>query len=119
MVFSPFLRRGLVSSIRKGWAVNDRLMLVLVVSAMIALTVAAWDWYGWDRQSLRGEQEFAIAALAMTGLALAAMAASLTSTRVASAIAGDRDRKALDALLTTELTSAEIVVGTMAEGLLR
>jgi hypothetical protein len=43
----------------------------------------------------------------------------LSSDRSPPAIASERDRKSLDALLTTWLSGAEIVVGSMVAGLLR
>ena len=58
-------------------------------------------------------------AFGLTAFAQAGIAIGLVVGQVAPAIASERDRKSLYALLTTQLSSAEIVVGTMAAGLLR
>ena len=78
-----------------------------------------WDEWGWDRTSVRAAAWFALGAFGLTAFAQAGIAIGLVVGQVAPAIASERDRKSLYALLTTKLSSAEIVVGTMAAGLLR
>ena len=73
----------------------------------------------WDRTSVREAAWFALVAFGLTAFAQAGIAIGLVVGQVAPAIASERDRKSLDALLATQLSSAEIVVGTMAAGLLR
>src|SRR5262249_45453799 len=58
-------------------------------------------------------------AYGLTAFAQAGIAAGFVVGQVAPAIASERDRKSLDSLLTTRFSSAEIVLGTMAAGLLR
>ena len=77
------------------------------------------DELGWDRTSVREAAWFALVAFGLTAFAQAGIAIGLVVGQVAPAIASERDLKSLDALLATQLSSAKIVVGTMAAGLLR
>ena len=115
----PFLKREMVTSVRCARVIRDRLIALLVVAWGVAGCVVVWDEWGWDRTSVREAAWFALVAFGLTAFAQAGIAIGLVVGQVAPAIASERDRKSLDALLATQLSSAEIVVGTMAAGLLR
>src|SRR6516225_8182410 len=110
----PFLKREMVTSVRCARVVRDRLIALLLVAGGVAGCVVVWD-----RTSVREAAWFALVAFGLTAFAQAGIAIGLVVGSVAPAIASERDRKSLDALLATQLSSAEIVVGTMAAGLLR
>src|SRR6516164_7706267 len=115
----PFLKREMVTSVRSARVSRDRLIALLLVAWGVACCVVVWDEWGWDRTSVREAAWFALVAFGLTAFAQAGIAIGLVVGSVAPAIASERDRKSLDALLATQLSSAEIVVGTMAAGLLR
>src|SRR6516165_3225924 len=119
MFLGPFLRREMITSVRSGKVIRDRLIALLLVTGVVAGCVLVWDEWGWDRTSVREAAWFALVAFGLTAFAQAGIAIGLVVGQVAPAIASERDRKSLDALLATQLSSAEIVVGTMAAGLLR
>src|SRR5262245_42495194 len=114
MFLGPFLRRELITSVRSARVIRDRLIALLLVTGVVAGCVFVGDEWGWDRTSGSGAAWFALVALGLTAFAQAGIAIGLVVGLVAPAIASERDRKTLDALLTTQLSSAEIVVGTAA-----
>ena len=119
MLLGPFLRREMITSVRSARVIRDRLIAVSLVTGVVAGCVLVWDQWGWDRTSVSAAAWFALVAFGLTAFTQAGIAIGLVVGQVAPAIASERDRKSLDALLTTQLSSAEIVVGTMAAGLLR
>jgi hypothetical protein len=119
MFLGPFLRREMITSVRSGKVIRDRLIALLLVAGVVAGCVVVWDGWGWDRTSVREAAWFALVAFGLTAFAQAGIAIGLVVGQVAPAIASERDRKSLDSLLATQLSGAEIVVGTMAAGLLR
>ena len=118
-VLGPFLRRELITSVRRGTAWSDRRSAVVLTTAVITGCVVAWNWRGWDRASVAGAASFALTAFGLSVAAQAVLLLGLVPALVAPAIASERDRKSLDALLATRLSAAEIVLGTMGAGLLR
>jgi ABC-type transport system involved in multi-copper enzyme maturation permease subunit len=119
MVLGPFLRREMITSVRSARVIHDRLMALLLVTGVVAGCVFVWDQWGWDQTSVSAAAQFALVAYGLSAFTQAGIAIGLVLGQVAPAIASERDRKSLDALLTTRLSSAEIVLGTMAAGLLR
>src|SRR5271166_4371961 len=116
MVMFPglFLKREMVTSVRSTRVIRDRLIALLLVAWGVAGCVVVWDQWGWDRTSVREAAWFALVAFGLTAFAQAGIAIGLVVGQVAPAIASERDRKSLDALLATQLSSAK-----MAAGLLR
>jgi hypothetical protein len=119
MFLGPFLRREMIVAVRSARAIHDRLIALLLVTGGVAGCVFVWDEWGWDRTSVSGAAWFAHVAFGLAVFAQAGIAIGLVVGSVAPAIASQRDWKSLDSLLTTRLSGAEIVVGTMAAGLLR
>lgn len=108
--------QGLARSRRVG---RDRVVGVLLVVGVVAGCVVFWDRFGWERGSRPAQARLAQLQFALAAFTLACVAIALVVQQVAPAIATDRDRKRLDALLATRLASAEIVLGSMLAGLLR
>jgi ABC-type Na+ efflux pump permease subunit len=119
MALGPFLKRELITSVRRGTAFSDRRSAVVLVSVVAAGCVVAWDWWGWDRASVAGAASFALATFRVIVAAQAVLALALVPGLVAPIIASERDRKSLDSLLATRVSAADIVLGTMGAGLLR
>ena len=119
MLPGPFLKRELCTSARRAGTYRDRVALAALVTVLIAACAWAWDYWGWDRASVVGARSVG---LAMFGLALGLLIPPFVGgvpAVVAATIAAERDRKTLDALLTTRLSAAEIVLGSLAAGLFR
>jgi len=119
MSLEPFLKRELLTSLRRGAAFSDRRGAVVLMTAVVAGWVMVWDWGGWDRASVAGAAGFGLAMFGFIVAAQAILAIAGGFAQVASRIDSERDRKSLDALLTTRFSSAEIVLGSMAASLLR
>ena len=119
MSLGPFLRRELITSVRRGTAFSDRRDAVVLMMAVVAGCVVVWDWWGWDRASVAGAASFALSTFGLIVAAQVVLVLGLVPALVAPAIASERDRKSLDALLATRVSAAEIVLGTMGAGLLR
>ena len=119
MQLGLFLRRALITSVRRGTVFPDRVAAVIVVAAVVAGCVLFWDRLGWDRTTIAGRPGSACRPSAWSSVILALLAMGLVSGEVASSIASERDRKSLDSLLATRLSSAEIVLGMMVAGLVR
>jgi hypothetical protein len=119
MFLGPFLRREMTTSVRSARVIHDRLIALLLVTGVVAGCVFVWDQWGWDQTSVSATARFALVAYGLSAFTQAGIAIGLVLGQVAPSIASERDRKSLDSLLTTRLSSAEIVLGTMAAGLLR
>jgi ABC-type transport system involved in multi-copper enzyme maturation permease subunit len=119
MTLGPLLRRELITSVRRAAAFQDRLGGAVLAAAVVAGCVVAWDWWGWDRASVAGAAAFARATFGLIVAAQAVLTMGLVPGEVAPRIASERDRKSLDALLTTPLSGAQVVLGTTAAGLVK
>ena len=119
MTIGPFLRRELATSVRGGRAFADRRMGAILAGLILSGLLWLWDYQGWDRASVAGSSRFGLAAAgAMVG-GLVLLALGVVVHHSALAIAAERDRKTLDALLASRFSSLEIVLGAMASGLIR
>ncbi len=115
----PFLRRELITSVRRGTAFSERRDAVVLMTAVVAGCVLVWDWRGWDRDSVAGAKSFALSTFGLVVAAQVVLALGLVPALVAPAIASERDRKSLDSLLATRFSAADVVLGTTGAGLLR
>ncbi len=119
MALGPILKRELIRSVRRKETFHNRAAAAGLAMVVVAGCVAAWDWWGWDRASVRGASRFALATFGLIVAVQAMLTLGMVPGEVAPAIASERDRKSLDALLATRLSAFEIVLGTMAAGLVR
>jgi hypothetical protein len=118
MQLGPIVRRELVISVRRESAFRERTLVAGLVTAVIVGVVGAWDYAGWDRFSIAGASQWGLTVFGAVIAVQTIFAVGVIST-VALAIARERDRKTLDAVLTSRLSSAEIVLETLAAGLSR
>ena len=119
MWLGPFLRRELTTSLRSSRAFSDRRNAVFLMAIVVLGSFLLWDWQGWDRTSIVGSHRFGLATFGLLVFGMATLVLGIVGAQVASAIASERDRKTLDALLASEFSAAEIVLGAMAAGLFR
>jgi hypothetical protein len=118
MECGPILRRELIVAARRGTTAL-RTGSAAVVVVIIAALAVAWRVEGRDRSSLSGMSAFALQALGLIVAAHGVLSLMLVPEEVARIVVGARQRKTLDALLTSGLSSAEIVLGALAGGLVR
>ena len=90
-----------------------------VVLLVIATAAVGSGLLGWDGGSLAGAREVAGKVFAFVVAVQAMMVMVLVPGAVAPALAGERDRKTLDAVLASGFTSAEVVLGALGAGLVR
>ncbi len=119
MQLGLFVRRALITSVRRGNAFYDRVTAVILVPALVAGCVLFWDQCGWDRTSVAGAAWFGHSAFCLIVLSQALLVTAVVYGQVAPSIASERDRKSLDGLLASRLSAAEIVLGMMMTGLVR
>ncbi len=119
MPFGPVFRRELLTSSRHKRTFRQRVFAGLLVLAIILLAAVVCDYAGRDRTSLDGVRWFALVTFCLVvGLQVFSTMGATTSV-VAPLIAKERDKKSLDALLATELSGYEIVVGALTSGMAR
>ena len=119
MQLGPFIRRALITSARRGAVFADRVAAVIVTAATVAGCTLFWDRLGWDRTTIAGAAWFGVSTFGVVMSILALVASAFACSQAAPTIPSERDRKSLDSLLATRLTSAEIVAGMMTAGLVR
>ena len=119
MAVNPFLTRELILSIRRRTAFRERAGVVGLMAAGVAGAAVAWDWQGWDRTSAAGAGAFALLVLGLLLAVVLLIGVGVVGGLVAAAVARERDRKTLDALLATPLSARSVILGVMGAGLLR
>ncbi len=118
MLWGPIIWRETTAGARRWTTWSDRASGVAVPLVCIGIFEALARWVAWERTSVAEQSLFAFAAFGVVAF-LSAFTAMLQPTMVvAPSVARERDKKTLDALLTTELTGAEIAVGKLVAGLL-
>ncbi len=117
MTILPVLKRELVALARRGGEQSSRSVFAATLLVSVLGTFTAW--YYWQGEhvtntvmALVAERSFLIA-LALHGLPLMTVIG-----QTARCIALEKDRRTLDFLLATRLSSTEIVVGKLAAHLL-
>jgi ABC-type transport system involved in multi-copper enzyme maturation permease subunit len=119
MGFGLFLRREVITSTRRGSVFSDRRGAACLAAAVIGICFGVWDWWGWDRGSVGGAASFGFWMFGVLVVAEAMLAIGLVLGAAAPAIASERDRKSLDSLLATRVSSADVVLGALGASLLR
>src|SRR5439155_27290730 len=122
--FGPVFFYDLVRSSRRGELVGHRCCYAIVLFCVIALVY--WSWFpdlGWE-QLLRGRslsisQRARFASSFFTNFMVAQLVAVflITPLYTASALAEQKERRTLEALLVTELTNHEIIIGMLGSRL--
>src|SRR4051812_10255793 len=118
MDFGPILWRELIVASRRG-AIGLRAGSAGLVLLVMALVVVGWDAAGRDRSSPGGMAALARAVFgAVVGLQ-ALLTLMMVPDEVTRILVGERQRKTLDGLLASGLSSAGIVVGVFLAGLVQ
>jgi ABC-type transport system involved in multi-copper enzyme maturation permease subunit len=119
MELGPIVRRDLVSMARRPRTYAERFMLGLMFLIVIGVCLVGWDLAGRDRVSIRSQTQFTLMTF---GLVVALQLCSSLGTipgQLAPVIAAERERKTLDALLSTQLTNADIILGLVISAMVR
>jgi len=119
MPLGSYLSRELITSVRSAGVFRIRVHAALMVAVAVACGFAVWDWSGWERASVAAAARFGLQLAGLVVFAQMCLLIPLVTTKIAPVIARERDRKSLDSLLATRLSSAEIVLGTVAASLMR
>ena len=119
MRFGPIVwPRGLIVSARKPLSYVGEGVEAAVLLAVVGMVEACVFAFGWDRTTVAAQNQFVLWVFAALAGVVAVPALMACPSLVAPGIAAERDKKSLDALLTTRLSSAEVVAGKLAAGLL-
>ncbi|MEA2632498.1 MAG: hypothetical protein QOE66_2717, partial [Chloroflexota bacterium] len=118
MAIGPIVRKELIVAARRRQTYVGRASSVVVLLLLVGSIEACAYAFGWDRATIRGQAEFTIRTFGALAGVLMLLALMVSPTEVAPGVATERDKKSLDALLTTRLNGAEIVAGKLAAGLL-
>ncbi len=119
LFLGPIVRRDLILLLRRGSPWTERAAPSVILVLVLIGWVIKWAWEGRDWTSIEGGNQFVWEVFGlMVGVQLAYSALYMISL-TAAPIALERDRKTLDALLATELTATEIVLGTLMSALIR
>ncbi len=114
----PTLRRELIVSSRRRGIFSDRVVYAGLLLAAIGTMELVWVLVGGDRaSSFAALGVYTKTVFGTIVLVQALFVFGMVPVQVAPIVARERDRKTLDALLATELSSAEIVVGALAGSL--
>ena len=115
----PILRRELIAAQRNTELFSNRATTAAMVAVIVGGCIVVWDWWGWDRTSVSGAEGFGLTAFGLVVVMQLVATAGMIPATIAPGIASERDKKTLDALLATRLTSAEVILGALAAGLVK
>ncbi len=110
-------RREMVAMSRQGRQQGERAGLAILVFLAVGGSFAGWlYWFG---GRLEGRQMIQVAGMAMWFTAFGQLGLGFPVLfRVALSIVGERERRTLDHLLVTRMSSAGFVLGKLASGIL-
>jgi ABC-type transport system involved in multi-copper enzyme maturation permease subunit len=119
MTLGPILGCELRVVARRAKSYRQRCSLAIALSLAIGSLVVMAQYGTGGRLSLQEAALFAQFVFASVAGIQVALTLWLVPALVAGSIAQERERRTLDSLLTTRLSSAEIVVGKLLGGLLQ
>lgn len=119
MTVGPLLLREFQTTARRGSTFWDRAGAAATVLTILGASAWAWDYWGLDWASVAEVRQFTLRTFACVVAFLIVLTMGVVPTEVARGLAGERDRKTLDALLATRLSDAEVVLGMTAAGLVK
>jgi ABC-type transport system involved in multi-copper enzyme maturation permease subunit len=119
MMLEPFLKRELITAARRRALFLDRIAVTVLVTAVSVGSLIGTILTGLDLGVAVGARWLGLATFAAGVSVVAALALGQISATLAAAIAVERDRKTLDSLLATPLSSVEIVLGSFTAGLIK
>jgi ABC-type transport system involved in multi-copper enzyme maturation permease subunit len=118
-LLGPFLARALITTPRRPATFWDRAIIAALAAAVAAGVLVVWDWWGWDRASVSGAARCALVGFAAVMAILVMLGLGVVVGEVSPGVALERDKKTVDALLSSRLSSGEIVLGLLAAGLVK
>lgn len=119
MVFGPIPGRDLRQMARYRSTFVRRAGMALLLLGVIGVCNLTWDLSRRERTSLAGQARFSRMTFGIIIVIQTLATLGAIPTLIGPAIAVERERKSLDALLTTRLSNAEIVLGTVFSGLVK
>jgi ABC-type transport system involved in multi-copper enzyme maturation permease subunit len=119
MTAGPILSRELLTAARRGWTYRRRCLFAGALLVVLLLFFGLFSYVKGQELSIRemaavSSYVFGLAAQCQIGLTI-----WLVPACVAAVIAEEKERRTIINLLTTRLTSAEIVLGKLAAGLVQ
>jgi hypothetical protein len=118
MSFVAILRRELIVSSRGG-TIGLRAGSAALVALVVMAAIMTWHMAGWDRTSIAGLSSFARAVFGGAVAVQGVLTLMLVPDDVIRILVGERQRKTLDGLLTSRLSSGGIIMGVLTGGLAR
>jgi ABC-type Na+ efflux pump permease subunit len=119
MRLEPFLKRELIISARRKDLFRDRLIVASIVTGVVAGCLVIISRSGLDLDTGRALQWLGLVAFSSIVSIVGALVLAQIPAATAAAIAIERDRKTLDSLLATRVSSADIVLGSFMSGLIK
>jgi ABC-type Na+ efflux pump permease subunit len=104
----------------KRWATfSERTGGLWILLVVLIAAVVVWRILEWDNQTPWGMRQFTLLVFGMVSIVTGGGLIGVAPAVVAPILAGERDRKSLDAVLAARLSSLEIVLGALAAGMVR
>jgi hypothetical protein len=116
---AAFVRLELRITSRSRMSFAYRVAAVAGLVGLIVATAIAWSWAGGDWTSPAGYNRLLAGAFTILIFGQVTVACALVPCEIAPVFARARERKTLDAVLGSTLSSVEIVVGAACAGLAR
>jgi ABC-type Na+ efflux pump permease subunit len=120
MPSAAILRRELLIVARRGGTYRRRCFFAgMLLAALLLVWGAAYWWKLWKLRALSIPEMAKLSEVVFHAVAIVQVLLSLwlVPACVAAAIAGEKEQRTLTSVLTTRLSSAEIVLGKLAAGL--
>ncbi len=89
MQLGLFLRRALITFVRRGTVFKDRVAAVIMVVAVVAGCILFWDRLGWERTTIAGAAMFGLSTFGLLVGILTLIAMSLSYARATPSIASE------------------------------
>jgi hypothetical protein len=117
MTAGPILSRELLTIARRGGTYRRRCLFAATLLLALGLLFGMAAYWNQGRLSIREMAVFSLYVFGFAAHCQVALSIWLVPACVAAAIAEETERRTLTGLLTTRLSSAEIVMGKLAAGL--
>jgi ABC-type transport system involved in multi-copper enzyme maturation permease subunit len=119
MASSPILRRELLTAARRGWTYRRRCVFAGALLVVLLLFFGLFSYMKGQELSIREMAAVSSYVFGLTAQCQIGLTIWLVPACVAAVIAEEKERRTITNLLTTRLSSAEIVLGKLAAGLVQ
>lgn len=119
ILFGPILARELIGVARRPRTYRRRVTIALLVLLAIGGNYLGWYYWNGEQFSIRQMALFAQMTFALLVTIQALLTIIIVPELVARVIAEEKERRSLECLLSTPLSSREIILGKLAAGLLQ